>query len=174
MILFSNLNIFEIVDEKMNDVSEGEIGKLILTPLYKYTQPLIRYETNDHLLLSSRGDDKQGFQKIKKIVGRNEEILWFKGNNNEKLFLHPLALVDFFVPGLEKMQFIQTNKTSLLMKAVINNNKEDVTANIQKKMSEILKINQLDDIVTFQVEVVDHIPNDPVTGKSRLVIPFTN
>ncbi|MGD2092434.1 MAG: hypothetical protein PVH61_40075 [Candidatus Aminicenantes bacterium] len=173
MILFNNLNIFEIVNEKMNDVAEGEIGKLILTPLYKYTQPLIRYEINDNLLLSSKGDDKSGFQRIKKIVGRNEEILWFKGNNNEKLFLHPLALVDFFVPGLGKMQFIQTDKASLLMKAVINNNKKDVITNIQKKMSEILKINQLDDIVKFKIEVVDHISNDHRTGKYRLVIPFT-
>lgn len=174
MILFSNLNIFEIVNEKMNDVAEGEVGKLILTPLYKYTQPLIRYEINDNLLLSSQGDDKQGFQRIKRIVGRNEEILWFKGNNNEKLFLHPLALVDFFIPGLGKMQFIQTDKTSILMKAVINNDKDDITAKIRKKMSEILKINKLDDIVKFKVEVVDHIPNDPGTGKYRLVIPFTN
>ena len=173
MILFSNLSIFEIVDEKMNDVSAGETGTLILTPLYKYTQPLIRCEINDHLTLSSKGDEKHGFQTIKSIVGRKEDILWFDGHNKEKLYLHPRVLVDFFVPGVEKIQFIQTNKTSISIKAVINNSKEAVTANIYKKMSEILKMNKLNDIVKFKVEVVDGISNDPRTGKFRQIIPGT-
>lgn len=45
--MFSFLNFIEIVDDDNRDVSEGESGRIIVTPLRNYAMPLIRYEIGD-------------------------------------------------------------------------------------------------------------------------------
>ena len=39
-------------------------------------------------------------------------------------------------------------------------------------MTEILKGKGLEDVVSFEVEAVEKIENDPETGKFKLVIPY--
>ncbi len=49
--LFDDWHCFEIVDDEYREVKNGKDGRLILTNLYNYTQPLIRYEMTDRLIL---------------------------------------------------------------------------------------------------------------------------
>jgi len=171
--LFDDWHSFEIVDNNLKYVEPGKPGRLLLTNLYNYTQPLIRYELYDELVL----DDKPcqcgcPFPLIKSIAGRQEDFLWFEKGDGTKEYIHPIVLVEFFVPGLEKLQVIQTEKNKLLMKVIIHGNKEDIIAAIRRRMTEILEGKGLEEVVSFEVEVADEIPIDPRTGKFKLVIPF--
>ena len=171
--LFDDWHCFEFVDEELKPVGPDKSGKLLLTNLYNYTQPLIRYQMNDEIELSHKNCEcGLSFPLINNVVGRSEDVLWFEKLNKEKECIHPSMLVEFFVPHLEKFQIIQTKKNHFLMKAVIRERKETVLPLIHKRMDEILGEKKLQDAVGFNVEVVDSIENDPKTGKFRLIIPL--
>jgi phenylacetate-CoA ligase len=171
--LFDDWHCFEIVDENFGPVNPGESGKIILTNLYNYTQPLIRYQMQDEVVLDDRPCQCGcPFPTIRNIAGRQEEFLWFEKPNGEKEYIHPLVIVEFFIPGLDKLQVIQTKKNRFTMKVVIHGNKEEVLLTIRKRMNEILKGKRLEDVVSFEIEVVGDIGIDPKTGKFKLIIPF--
>lgn len=46
-------NIIEILDENRNPVSQGQTGKVIVTNLYNYSMPLLRYQIGDMATLGS-------------------------------------------------------------------------------------------------------------------------
>ncbi len=170
---FNDWHCFEVVDDDMRPVGPGQSGKLLLTNLYNYTQPLIRYRLHDELVF----DEKEcgcgcAFPLIKSIAGRQEDFLWFdKGDGTEEC-IHPIVIVEFFVPGLEKWQVIQAEKNVLLMKAVIRGDEDAIVHAIRRRMDEILKGKGLRDTVSFEVQIVDELANDPRTGKFKLIIPF--
>ncbi|MHC4062220.1 MAG: phenylacetate--CoA ligase family protein [Planctomycetota bacterium] len=164
---------FEVVDDKLNAVNHGESGKLVLTNLYNYTQPLIRYQMNDEIILNKKPCQcGSSFSILETIAGRKEDFLWFDKADGTQDYVHPLILVEFFVPGLDKFQFIQTERNTLLMKAVVIGDHKRITKEIMNKMQEILAKKNLDQVVRFSVEIVKELHNDSKTGKFKLVVPF--
>ncbi|HEX7401208.1 MAG TPA: hypothetical protein VF369_03430, partial [candidate division Zixibacteria bacterium] len=171
--VFDDWHCLEIVDDNFKYVNIGDTGKVVLTNLYNYTQPLIRYQLADEMVM----DDKpcpcgSPFPIIKSITGRQEDFLWFEKPDRTEEYIHPSVIVEFFVPGLEKLQVIQTERNRCRMKAVIHGNKEDTLSAIRRRMNEILKGKGLEGVVSFEVEVVNEIGIDPKTGKFKLIIPF--
>ncbi len=172
--LFDDWHCFEIVDDDMQPVKPGEPGKLLLTNLYNYTQPLIRYRLEDEIILDHKPCECGcPFPVIKSIAGRQEEFLWFEKPDGTKEFIHPIVIVEFFVPGLEKLQVIQTERNRLLMKVIIQGNRDDALSAVRKRMTEILKGKGLEGVVSFVVKAVGEIENDPKTGKFKLIVPFS-
>jgi phenylacetate-CoA ligase len=98
--------------------------------------------------------------------------LWFEKGDGTKEYIHPLVIVEFVVPGLEKLQVVQTQRNRLLMKVIIHGNKEDALSAIRRRMTEILEGKELENVVNFEVEVQGEIPIDSRTGKFKLIIPY--
>lgn len=171
--LFTDWHRFELLGREGNAVQEGEPGNLVLTNLYNYTEPLIRYRMNDELAMNAKKCAcGSPFPAVKTIAGRTEDFLWFE-NDGVSDYLHPVVLAEFFVPGLKKFQFVQTGKNSFVMKAVIEaGNKEKTIQDIKARMKKILEEKKLDTSVVFVVEETDDISNDPKTGKFKLIIPL--
>jgi len=74
----------ELIDTKLNNVKleKGAIGELVITTLYKESQPLIRYRTGDIIEIISTekcncGEDSFRF----KVIGRTDDMLTIKGIN---------------------------------------------------------------------------------------------
>ena len=114
------------------------------------------------------------FPTIRNLAGRQEEFLWFDTAEGKRDYLHPIVLVELFVAGLKKFQVIQTQRNEMLMKVIIDGNKEAVLAAIRQRMNEIFLGKKLDKTVKLNLEVVEYIPNDPKTGKYKLIIPLKN
>jgi len=171
--LFDDWHCLEVVDGDGKDVAVGSSGWLILTNLYNYTQPLIRYRMSDKIVLD---DEKclcgRPFVLMKDFVGRSEEMLWFERTDGRRECIHPSTIADFFVPGLEKFQLIQVRPNRLLMKVVVNDGEHDVASRIHRKMWDILRARRLDKVVRFETQVVRQIASDPRTGKFKLIVPF--
>ena len=173
--LFDDWFNVQVVDEALQPVQPGQTGRVVITNLYNYTQPLIRYQMDDEIVLSGEPCPcGWPFAVIDKIAGRSEETLWFAKVDGRREFIHPSVLGEFFVPGLEKCQFIQTDTDKLTMKAVVGSEKDSIVPAIRERITEILSQKALADTVRFEVKLVDHIPNDPKTGKFRLIIPYHN
>ena len=157
----------------MDDVNYVEIeeDKTIITNLYNYTQPLIRYQLSDVLKKAKKIKGDWPFSQIKKVIGRREEMIWFKNKNGQKDFLHPIALVEFYVKGLKKYQIIKKDEQSFIMKAIIaqNYDKKEVKDKIKIKMNNLLFEKDMRNI-EFRVKEVEKLPPDPETGKFKLII----
>lgn len=156
--LFDDVNYIEFRDDHM-----------LLTNLYNYTQPLIRYRMNDILVPRGEGGIWP-FTKIKHIIGRQEELLWFINQRGDFDFIHPIVIVEFYVRGLEKYQIIRTGNTSFIFKAVISQQfrRDEVIKKIDGRLREILKKKEMLNL-DYRIEVVSDIANDPKTGKYNLI-----
>ena len=93
MHLFEDLFILENVDHQNRPVAPGRYGdKLLLTVLYKYTQPLIRYELSDSLKMAAQPCScGRALTLIEDIQGRREEVLQFPNGNRGAVSVHPMV-----------------------------------------------------------------------------------
>ncbi len=169
--LFNDWSSFQM---QGGELGTAKPGKVIVSNLYNYTQPLIRYQMNDELVMSDKACDcGWSFPVIESMAGRQEEFLWFAKEGGGEDFIHPIVLAEFFVPGLEKFQFVQSLNNKLVMKAVVAGETKAVVSAIGAKMNEILSGKSLGKSVQFEVELVDELRNDAKTGKFRLILPLS-
>ncbi len=92
MHLFEDLCIVEVVDRENQPVPDGLPGfKLLVTNLYNYTQPLIRYEISDLVTLSREPCPcKRPFRLIAELAGRNDDIIYLEGMDGHPVTVHPV------------------------------------------------------------------------------------
>ncbi|MEW6014208.1 MAG: hypothetical protein AB1690_02680 [Candidatus Zixiibacteriota bacterium] len=172
MHIFDDWFILEVLDENFQPVKEGEPGQVYLTNLYNYTQPLIRYRIKDEIVVSEkRCECGRPFRVIDRIAGRQEDFLWFTRKDGRQEFIHPIVLAEFFVPGLVTFQFRQPSNEKLVVRAVVREGEETVAPAIVKRVKEILAHKQLAEMVSVEVEIVERIDVDRMTGKFRLIVP---
>ena len=159
MYLFDDMNYIEIAQ-----------GKMYITSLYNFTQPLIRYELSDHLVRDER-KGRYPFSRIKNLTGRNEDLMWFADEQGNREFLHPLAVEGFCMEGMLDYQFIQNSKTSfelhieVLDKAFQNTIQSEMSTALRKLLNE-KKLNYVQFIIRFVKEILP----DRRTGKKLLIV----
>ena len=160
MYLFDDMNYIEI-----------ENGKMYLTSLYNYVQPLIRYEISDQLTLRQTKESRYPFMQADILLSRSEDILWFEDNKGKRDFLHPLAVEGICVEGLLDYQFRQTDNDAFEMLAQVREDgkKMHVQKEILQQMKQILHEKNMDS-VRFFVRFVKEILPDSKTGKKQLII----
>lgn len=159
MCIFDDLIKLEIVD-----------GGILLTNLYNYTEPLIRYKINDLVVKSDKKDKKWPFTHIKTVSGREEDLLWLRNKEGKLDFIHPIALVEFHVKGLKKFQIIKIDQVNIQLKAVKAENtmESNLKERINEKFSAILKKKNMQNI-NISINLVKEIKNDPESGKFKLI-----
>jgi len=159
MLLFDDLNVIEV-----------EKGKMYLTSLYNFAQPLIRYEITDHLVLK---EPLQGspFSRAEILLGRDEDMLWFEDGNGNRDFLHPLAVEGFCMEGLRDYQFRKIDCSTFEMLAEVPEKEKQaaIQQEMQNQMKKILKEKKLM-YVQFHVRFVKEIMPDSRTGKKPLIL----
>ena len=111
--LFEDLAILEVVDEDRRPVPDGQPGsKLLLTNLFNFTQPLIRYEMSDMLTLSPDVCPcGRPFRIARHIEGRSDEILQFDGTGDHAISVHHLHFHNLLgeISGVRQYQVVQKN-----------------------------------------------------------------
>lgn len=160
MILFDDLNLVEV-----------ENGKMYLTCLYNFAQPLIRYQLSDDLTLKQpEAGDSCPFTKAAGLLGRNEDLLWFEDGAGNREFLHPLAIEGFCIEGLVDYQFRQVGKDTFEMLAEISDtaSEDEIRGKMLRQMKAILNEKGLT-YVQFYVRFVEEIRPNPRTGKKQLI-----
>jgi putative adenylate-forming enzyme len=90
--LFEDLFIMEVVDEDNRAVPDGVCGaKLLITNLFNFTQPLIRYEISDMVSMAA-GPCPCGrpFRRIAGMEGRSDDMVCLKSVSGAEIAIHPL------------------------------------------------------------------------------------
>ncbi len=92
MHIFEDLGIVEVVDEDNRPVPDGTLGhKILFTSLFSFTQPVIRYEISDMMVLAPEPCPcGQPFRRILAINGRNDDVLYLQGRAGRQVAVHPV------------------------------------------------------------------------------------
>ncbi len=159
MLLFDDLNMIEV-----------ENGKMYLTSLYNFAQPLIRYEITDHLVLKEPLEGSP-FGRAEIPLGRDEDMLWFEDGNGNRDFLHPLAVEGFCIEGLRDYQFRKLDCCAFEILAEVpeKEKRAAVKQEMLNRMEKILKEKKLM-YVQFYVRFVKEMIPDSRTGKKPLIL----
>lgn len=159
MYLFDDLNYIEV-----------ENGKLYITSLYNFAQPLIRYELSDCITFDHRAG-RNPFTRIQNITGRHEDLMWFEDASGNREFLHPLAVEGFCLQGMLDYQFVQENEQSFSLHIEVSDDRFKNTINKEMKTSlQTLLTEKHLDYVTFTIEFVNEILPSKDTGKKQLIV----
>ena len=96
----------------------GEMGEIVITPLYSYGMPLIRYRTGDLGIAAEQISCACGrnLPILKRVIGRTSDIL---SNRRGDLF-HGEYFTHLFYDrrGVRQFQVVQTDPESLVFKVV--------------------------------------------------------
>lgn len=107
--------IFEILKLDEDKPAEyGEIGRIVITDLYNYAFPLIRYDTGDTAILQKGNPKTGGWDYIEKLYGRRLDLVYdTKGNPT-----HPMSFARVLknLPGITQWQFIQKDRNAYVIK----------------------------------------------------------
>jgi len=137
-------------------VEDGKLGRIVITDLFNYSMPLIRYDTGD-IGIKNQVCDKPIFTEIK---GRKVDVIY---NTKEEPVSVNLVLIVNKYPELKQCQLIQVNKNIYTIK--LNSNKPFFREN--ELLNEFKVYLGEDAIIT--IEYVDEIPL-LASGKRRVMV----
>lgn len=158
-INWASFNI-EILDMKTNlPAKPGSLGRIVITDLYNYCMPMIRYDTGDigQLAVSSKGDSHI---VLKSIEGRKMDMIL---NTNGELVSPFMVYHILKYPHIIQYQFIQENRTQYTLKLNV-----EEAFNSADKIIEEFK-NHLGSEAEIKLEYVNDIPL-LASGKRKFVI----
>jgi phenylacetate-CoA ligase len=144
----------------------------IITNLYNFTLPLIRYRMSDIL----RPVSAPGARRIviENLVGRTEQMPVFVNSAGARDFISPHTINEIFVDGVTRFQMQITGPSSfrfpICVDAGLNGERRTAaTAGVKVRLAEILEQKGLGN-VTFEVPIVADIPLNERTRKFQLIV----
>jgi phenylacetate-coenzyme A ligase PaaK-like adenylate-forming protein len=143
--LFEDLNIVEVVDDDNRPVPDGEPGrKILLTNLFQYRQPLIRYEITDMICIDPEPCScGRPFRLISAVIGRNDDIFYLEGASGELAPVHPLNFHSVLAPreNIKEYQVVLGDDSIIILIVPKLNwtatESDEITEMIKKKLQEL-------------------------------------
>ncbi len=160
--------VIEIVsDHDEQQISPGERGEIILTCLYNYTMPLIRYEVGDTgIPIDDECPCGRGLPLMKSIEGRVDKFIELPSGR----LVPPTSFLDIDeVPGIGQFQVIQQKKDRIVVKLVAGIGFLKTTPlQVQGLVERIVG-----DEAHVDIKLVDRIPREK-SGKITVVKSFVS
>lgn len=155
--------VFELLKLDSDEpVAYGELGRIVITDLFNYAFPLIRYDTGDTGILCEGNEISHGWDYMSKLYGRRLDLIYDTTGNP----IHPMnfARVLKNIPTIIQWQVIQKDEKKYVLKL---NMRQDVKHELTEILNEMKNIVGLDSVV--EIEEVDEIPV-LASGKRKPVI----
>jgi phenylacetate-CoA ligase len=144
----------------------------IITNLFNYTMPLIRYRMSDIL----RPVGPPGAQRIviQNLVGRTEHMPVFANRAGAKDFISPHTINEIFVRGVTRFQMQITGPSSFRFPICVEPqlsgaDRAAAAAGVKARLTAILEQKGLGN-VAFEVPIVADIPLNERTRKFQLIV----
>lgn len=149
--------------ENDEPVEQGKLGRIVITDLYNYCMPIIRYDTGDLAVFNKKNSDFTGYPTFQKIEGRKMDVVYT--TNGELISPHLIYTLFYeYYSVLNQYQFIQTGEKTFTVKLNAPNNE---FKDSEKLISNIKANFGLDAEVS--IEMVDDIPT-LASGKRKKVV----
>lgn len=156
-------SVMQVVDERGNEVDPGEEGEVVLTSLFDYAMPLIRYAPGDRAVLK-KGPCPcgRGGMMLQRISGRVADV--FELSNGR--VLNGLSIpFEELNRDLVRFQIIQETPDRVVMKIVP---RSTVKMDLVEKIKRVMRYH-CGEGITVRVCVVDRI-DVPPSGKFRYIV----
>jgi phenylacetate-CoA ligase len=165
--------LIEFVDEAGEYVSPGEQGEIIVTGLWNYVMPLIRYKIGD---LGIPADEKcscgRSWPLIKSLQGRSNDYLVLRDGRKisylylQRVVFHKILRENIF--AMSQYQIIQDRIDRIILKIVKGREfNPEILERLKKSLEK--EFNKLGEKLEVLTEIVDEIPMTRI-GKRRLLI----
>ena len=165
--------ILEVVDEQNQPVAPGEFGhKVLLTNLANTTQPIIRYEIRDRVMLAtSPCGCGNRLPRIERILGRTADVFWMQSSTG----VRPLTTYPF-QHALEHFRQLREWQATQLSDNRIQVSLEplpgaslDLHA-VRERLYQRLQLAGWPQLPEIEFNVVTRLAADAHTGKFRRMI----
>jgi putative adenylate-forming enzyme len=172
--VFEDLVLMEVVDERNQAVPDGLPGsKVLITNLFNFTQPLIRYEVTDMLTISPEPCPcGRPFRLISKIEGRSDDVVYLPGNQGRTVPVHPIHFHEAVgeIQEINEFRFVHEDnviRISLVLRGGTSQEevRERLTSNLTARLESLGAI-----CPNIDIRFLDGIERNPKTmGKLKLV-----
>lgn len=98
--------------EKDEPAEVGEIGRVVVTDLYNYAMPIIRYDTGDLAVISENSNKDRMY--LKQIEGRRVDMIY--DTKGRELTSHTWGVYMWKFDKLKQYQFIQEGEKNYVLK----------------------------------------------------------
>jgi putative adenylate-forming enzyme len=140
-----DLVFVQTLDSEGNHAVPGEpCYKMVVTDLHKKSQPIIRFELNDIITVSSeKCSCGSSFRVIERIMGRTDDLFWAHNSETDELqFIFPDYISRAIISSseeIEEYQAIQKSFTKVLVRVVptATANNEEIVRAIQKAIRNV-------------------------------------
>lgn len=156
--------VIEILDETDNPLPEGDTGRIVVTDLYNFGMPIIRYDTGDIGSMKTIEKVSGSFKVLNSVEGRKMDAIYDSAGQLISSFVITNQMWDY--PELLQYQFIQSGKKEYIFK-LNSPSKFDREGHLVNKFQGILG-KEADISVTY----VDEIPLLS-SGKRKKVVNLT-
>jgi phenylacetate-CoA ligase len=155
--------ISEFVDVEENENGFKQ-GRHIVTNLWNFDTPFIRYDSQDLLEFSGeKCSCGRNLLPIKRILGRDNDVL--ETPNGKKIIVHIFTIFFSKMPSVKQFQFIQEDEKTVNGKLIVH---ETFTTEDFSKVTEHCK-HVFDDSMSVNIKLVGSIPTTK-NGKRRFLI----
>jgi phenylacetate-coenzyme A ligase PaaK-like adenylate-forming protein len=163
MTLYDDDLIYEIFDDHS-----------LITNLFNYTEPLIRYRMSDILRPVEQANPTSPYLVIKSLIGRTEKVPTFMNRDGVEDFISPHTINEIFVAGITRFQMQLVSKTKFVFKVVLDPllsaaQRAETLRATERRLRELLD-QKLMQNVTFEVVPTDDLPVNPRTRKFQLIV----
>lgn len=114
--IVSEMNLVEVLREDGTPCQPGETGRIVITPLYAYAMPLLRYELGDYAEVGEPCSCGRGLPVLRQIYGRKKETLTLP--SGERRYSILMTLVFENLHAVIQYQVIQKSRTELEVRIV--------------------------------------------------------
>jgi phenylacetate-coenzyme A ligase PaaK-like adenylate-forming protein len=173
MHLWEDLTLVEVVDDRDQPVEPGARGhKVLITSLVNHTQPLIRYELSDSVILAA-GTNPTGmpFRRLAAVDGRSDDAITLPATDGTTVTVHPLRLRAPFgaFPDVIQYQIAYDGKTLTVRLVLRSGSAADIPGQIHSALTRALRAAGATPppITTLRVPAIDREPGP--AGKYKLV-----
>ena len=145
----------------------------LVTNLFNYTLPLIRYRMAD-TLLPIPSEEYAPYLVIENIVGRNELLPRFKNRDGKEDFISPHTINEVFVAGVTHFQLHLLGDEEFRFMICLDETldpaqRSAATAAVGARIREILARKRMEN-VRFDVVATGDLPVNPRTRKFQLIL----
>jgi phenylacetate-CoA ligase len=154
--------IVEVVDEEGRPVPQGAEGRVVVTDLYNYAMPFVRYANGDRAVAGGRCDCGRGLSLLSEIVGRQADMLTTPDGRRVSGLYFPHLLKDF--PSVQRFQVVQGAADAIVLELQAPDVTREELGRISAAAGAVLG-----PTVRFTVRTVSEIALSP-SGKLLVVV----
>jgi phenylacetate-coenzyme A ligase PaaK-like adenylate-forming protein len=162
IVLYDDDLVFELHDDHT-----------VVTNLFNYTLPLIRYRMAD-VLRPIASEEHAPYLVIDSVVGRHEMQPVFKNRDGKQDFISPHTINEVFVAGITRFQLHLLGDEEFRFMICLDESldpaqRSAATAAVAARIREILARKRMEN-VRFDVVQADDLPVNPRTRKFQLIV----